>query len=80
MTCIACTKSPAWHRRMIEQLERTIGPEAGQRFESAHPELSDDDRAEEHEQGEHASDLDLDCPTCQSEADVLGMGHLMVSR
>jgi uncharacterized protein (DUF1778 family) len=43
----ACPQRPAWHRRQIEQLERELGPEAGLRFESDHPELSDDDRIEE---------------------------------
>ena len=38
MTCQTCPRSAAWHRRQIAQLESELGPEAGLRFESEHPE------------------------------------------
>jgi hypothetical protein len=41
--CQSCDKPAAWHRRQVEYLEQTIGPEAGLRFESEHPEADDDE-------------------------------------
>lgn len=31
----------------------------------------------EHQDGEHASDIDVDCPTCRQDAEALGMGDTL---